>query len=178
MRLSLRVITIVAVAAVFSLWFGGIELARAQDAAKYKGSWRLDKDDRDQPSLEYLRDHKVIFFIGVGRAVGLWIAYPGPPQPDGKATITIKTSSRIWRLRGELTNDLDALDHPDERATYFLQWDMGLARPKPEFGGLTRLYNHFIDSLVASTQIVIVTERGNLVLPRIDVKNVRKQMQI
>lgn len=176
MRLWVRALAIVA--ASLSLWFGGTEFASAQDAAQHKGSWRLEKDERDQPSLQYLRDDKIVFFLGVGRAVGLWVAYPGPPQPDGKATITIKTSSRTWTMHGELTSDRSALDHADEHATYFLQWDMGLSRPKPEFDNLTRLYNQFVDSLVASKQIVIVTRNGNLVLPRIDVKDARKQMRI
>jgi hypothetical protein len=174
MRFSLGALAILT--AAFSLWLGGTEFAGAQDAARHKGFWRLEKDDRDQPSLQYLRDDKIVFSIGVGRAVGLWIAYPGPLQPDEKATITIKTSSRIWRMNGELTNDRS--DHADDHATYFLQWDMGLSRPKPEFDNLTRLYNQFIDSLVASKQIIIVTKHGLLVLPRIDVKDARKQMRI
>jgi hypothetical protein len=175
-RPSFRALAILA--AVYFLWFGGIGFAGALDAVHYKGSWYLEMDDREQPALRYLHDEKIVFFIGVGRAVGLWIAYPGPPQPDGKAKITIRTSSRVWRMNGELTNDHNALAHPDERATYFLQWDMGLSRPKPEFGSLTRLHNQFIDSLVSSKQIVVVTKNGNFTLPRIDVKDARKRMRI
>jgi hypothetical protein len=176
MRHSFRALLISA--AVFSSWFGGIEFAGAQDAGQHKGSWRLEKDDRGQPSLQYLRDDKIVFLIGVGRAVGLWIAYPGPRQPDRKATIIIKTSSRIWRMNGELTNDHGTLDHSDDYATYFLQWDMGLSRPKPEFSNLTRLYNQFISSLLTSKQVVVVTRDGNLALPRINVKGAVKQMRI
>ena len=146
-------------------------------AAVENGSWRLAKDSRDQPSLEFRQGDKLIFDIGVGRAVGLWIAYPGPPQPDGPATITIQTSSRTWTVKGELTND-HTFNRGDEHATYFLQWDMGLSRPKPEFENLTRVYNKFIDSLVASKKIVIVTKAGTFNLPRIDVKDARKEMRI
>jgi hypothetical protein len=146
-------------------------------AAQEKGSWRIEMDNRDQPSLEYRRGDKIIFDIGVGRAVGLWIAYPGPLQADGKATITIQTSSKTWTVKGELTND-HAFNRGNQRVTYFLQWDMGLSRPKLEFNNLTRNYNKFMVSLLASKRIVIVTKAGTIVLPRIEVKNARKQMLI
>jgi hypothetical protein len=158
---------------ILTLSIGMIGPAGAQE----KGSWHLEMDSQDQPSLEYRQRDKVIFKIGVGRAVGLWVAYPGPPRPDGNATITMKTSSRTWTVKGELTND-HSLDRSDEHKTYFLQWDMGLSRPKPEFNKLTSIYNQFIDSLVASKQIVIVTKAGTITLPRIDVKDARKRMRI
>ncbi len=154
-----------------------IESAGAQDETQEKGSWRIEMDSRDQPSLEYRQGDKVIFHVGVGRAVGLWIAYPGPPQPDGNATVTIQTSSSTWTVKGELTND-HSFNRGDERATYFMQWDMGLSRRKPEFNNLTRIYNKFIDSLMASKHIVIVTKAATITLPRVDVKNARKQMRI
>ena len=80
-------------------------------------------------------------------------------------------------MKGELTND-HSFNRGHEHATYFLQWDMGLSRPKPEFTNLTRLYNKFIDSLVASKQIVILTKAGTITLPGIDVKEAREQMRI
>jgi hypothetical protein len=146
-------------------------------AAAQKGYWHFERDDRDHPQLEYRQGSKVLFYLGVGRAIGLWIAYPGPPQPDDKAKITIKTSSKIWTVKGDLTNNHD-FNRDDEHATYFLQWDMGLSRPKPEFNNLTRIYNQFIDSLVASKQIVIVTNAGIIRLPMIALKGAREQMRI
>jgi hypothetical protein len=175
MQFSLRALAISV--GILTLSIGVIGFAGAQDGAAGKGSWHLEKDTRDQPSLEYWEGDKVIFDIGVGRAVGLWIAYPGSPQPDGSATITIQTSSRTWMMKGELTND-HSFNRGNERTTYFLQWDMGLSRPKPEFDNLTRIYNKFIDSLVTSKRIVIVTKAGTITLPRIDVKDARKQMRI
>ena len=163
---------------ILMLSIGANGFAGAENGIQEKGSWRVEKDTRDQPSLEYRQGDKVVFSLGVGRAVGLWIAYPGPPQPDGDATITIRTSSRTWTLKGELTNDHSALSGNDERATYFLQWDMGLSRPKPEFNNLMRIYNGFIDALVASKNIIIVTKAGTITLPRIDVKDARKHMRI
>ena len=80
-------------------------------------------------------------------------------------------------MTGELTND-HSFNRGDEHATYFLQYDMGLSRPKPGFFKLTGIYNNFIDSLVASKQIIIVTKAGTITLPRIDVKDARKQMRI
>ena len=162
---------------ILTLSIGVIGPAGAQEGGKEKGSWHLEMYSQDQPSLQYRQDDKVIFDIGVGRAVGLWIAYPGPPRPDGNATITIKTSSRTWTVKGELTND-HSLDRSDEHKTYFLQWDMGLSRPKPEFDNLARIYNQFIDSLVASKHIVIRTKAGTITLPRVDVKDAQKKMRI
>jgi hypothetical protein len=75
-----------------------VGLAKAQDGPVQKGSWHFEKDSRDQPSLAYLRDDKVAFDIGVGRAVGLWIAYPGRRRPDSNTTITIQTSSKNWTM--------------------------------------------------------------------------------
>ena len=170
--------SLAAAAGFLTLLIGVIAPAAAQDAVKKDAAaWHFERDERDHPSLAYQQGEKVIFYIGVGRAVGLWIAYPGPPQPDGATAITIKTSSRTWTMKGELANDHD-FNRGDAPATYFLQWDMGLSRPKPEFDNLTRIYNAFIDSLVASKQIVIVTKAGTVTLPRIDVKDVRTDMRI
>jgi hypothetical protein len=162
---------------IFTLSIGVAGRGAAQDRTLEKGSWRIEIDNRDQPSLAYRKGDKIIFDVGVGRAVGLWIAYPEPPQSNGNATIIIQTSSKIWRMKGELTND-HTFNRGDERATYFLQWDMGLSRPKPEFNDLTRIYNKFIDSLVTSENIIIVTKDGTVTLPRINVMNARKQMRI
>ena len=162
---------------ILVLSIGVIGPVGARGSAQERGSWQIETDSRDQPSLEFRRGDKVVFDIGVGRAVGLWIAYPGPPQADGKTTISIQTSSKSWIVKGELTND-HPFNRGDQRVTYFLQWDMGLSRPKPEFNSLTRNYNKFIASLLASKHIVIVTKAGTIILPRIDVKNARKQMRI
>jgi hypothetical protein len=162
---------------ILTLSFGVNGAAGARERTQKSGSWRVAIDSRDQPSLEYRQGNKVVFDIGLGRAVGLWIAYPGPPQADGKATITIQTSSKTWTMKGELTND-HTFNRGDQRVTYFLQWDMGLSRPKLEFNNLTRNYNKFIISLLDSQRIIIVTKAGTILLPRIDVKNARKQMLI
>jgi hypothetical protein len=142
-------------------------------AAEQKGSWHFERDPRDHPELEYRQGSKVIFYLGVGRAIGLWIAYPGPPQPDGETTITITTASKKYVMKGELTDNHD-FKSGEERTTYFFQDDMGLSRRSPEFENLSRRFNEFIDSLVASKQIVISTEAGNVTLPKITITNLRK----
>jgi hypothetical protein len=118
----------------------GIGPSLAQGGVREKDSWHLERDSRDQPSLEYRQGDKVIFYVGVGRAVGLWIAYPGRSPRDGHATISIRTSSRRWTMKGELTHD-HSFNRGNERATYFLQWDMGpLPRTFPQencFSALT-----------------------------------------
>lgn len=146
-------------------------------AAEETGSWRFEKDAGDHPSLEYLQGDKVIFDISVGRAISLWVAYPGPSQPDGKATITIVTASKKWKMKGELTNDHDFKGF-DERATYFLQSDMGLSRPKPEFNNLTRRFNDFINSMAASKKITISTEAGDVILPKITIAKLRQRFGV
>jgi hypothetical protein len=146
-------------------------------AAEQKGSWHFERESRGHPQLIYREGSKVVFYLGVGRAVGLWIAYPGPPQKEGETTITITTASKKWTMKGELTND-HSFKRDDERATYFLQWDMGLDRPSPEFENLSRRFNEFVDALVASKQIVISTAAGSVNLPRITVSNVRRRFGV
>jgi len=141
--------------------------------AAEQGFWNFSLESRDHPGLEFRRGKKVLFFIGVGRAVGLWIAYPGPPRAEGEATVTIKTDHREWAMKGELTND-HSFEVGNEKSTYFFQWDMGLDRTKEEeFDGLNDLFNRFINSLVDSKEITIVTDAGTVVLPRITISNLR-----
>ena len=147
--------------------------ATAQPAPAKGGAWQLDEEDADHPALVFKRGEDVLFQIGAGQPVEMWIAWPGLPQPDGDASVTIRTSTRAFTMKGELTNS-----HPfargDEQATYFTQSDMGLARSRPEFANLAREYNAFLDALLASKDVVIATKAGTITLPRIDVKDAKK----
>ena len=105
----------------------------------------------------------VIFYVAGGDAVELWVAWPGLPQPEGNASVTIRTTTRAFTVKGELTNE-----HPftrgDEQSTYFQQTDTGLSRD----------FNAFIDALFASKDILIATKSGTITMPRIDVKDAKK----
>ena len=105
----------------------------------------------------------VIFYVAGGDAVELWVAWPGLPQPEGNASVTIRTTTRAFTVKGGLTNE-----HPftrcDEQSTYFQQTDTGLSRD----------FNAFIDALLASKDVVIATRSGTITMPRIDVKDAKK----
>jgi hypothetical protein len=160
-------------------------LGAAADAAG--GKWTFTHDSRDNPELTYQENGKTVFTLGEGRAIGLWIAYPGPRQPDPptsddndgnivplhEETIEIHTATDVFVMKGELTNDVP--DDFNSDSTYFLQWDLGIDRASTEFANLDEKWSKFIKSLEASREIEIRTKAGNLVLPRITVKDISKQ---
>jgi hypothetical protein len=75
------------------------------------GKWNFTHDPRDHPELTYQENGKTVFFLGVGRAIALWIAYPGPPQPDkDEETIEIRTAQDVFVMKGELTRNLEPTD--------------------------------------------------------------------
>ena len=91
------------------------------------------------------------------------IAWPGLPQPEGNASVTIRTTTRTFTVKGGLTNA-----HPftrgDEQSTYFQHADSSLARD----------FNAFIDALLASKDVVVATRSGTITMPRIDVKDAKR----
>ncbi|MGD9924889.1 MAG: hypothetical protein AB7V13_26085 [Pseudorhodoplanes sp.] len=154
--------------------------AAAPDDAAASGSWRFERDPRGNPELSFVRDGKVIFYVGVGRAVAVWIAYPGPPQPDGKAQVTLKTTAQTWTLEGELQNE-HAFTNKDQPATYFVNWDLGLDRSKKEYRNISRRYNRFIDTLFSSKAIYIASRAGVITLPAISIgllPDAQRQMKL
>jgi hypothetical protein len=152
-------------------------IAAAQDKAPVPGSWRFEKVAGSDPALSFVQDGKVLFRVSAGRTIGLWIAYPGAAQPNGKAQVTIQASSRRWRLNGELTNEHD-LKKGDAPATYFVQRDLGLTDRKKRFGDLALRYNRFMDALIAAKDIVITTKAGVITLPAVGIADARQQMQL
>jgi hypothetical protein len=137
-----------------------------------EGKWSFTHDPRGHPELTYLENGKTLFFLGVGRAIGLWIAYPGPPQPDKEdEVIEIRTATEKWVMRGDLVNDHGF----DRGVTYFRQWDLGVDRASTPFDNLGAKWSKFIKSLAASREIEITTKVGNVVLPGITVKDISQQ---
>ena len=47
----------------------------------------------------------VIFYTAGGDAVEMRIAWPGLPQPEGNASVTIRTATRAFRVKCRLTNE-------------------------------------------------------------------------
>jgi hypothetical protein len=167
--------------AALLLFFGAAALAAG-------GKWSFTHDPRGNPGLTYMENGKTVFFLGVGRAIGLWIAYPGPRLPDPpksdknkdddirEETIEIHTATDVFVMKGNLTNIGD--DNPDKfdsGRTYFYQWDLGVGRESTEFDNLGATWAKFIKSLAAAREIEIRTTAGNLVLPGITVKDISKQ---
>lgn len=157
-------------------------MSRVRAATPQTGTWEFDRDKQGHPILQFRRPSKNIsFYLGVGRAVGLWIAYPAY-RPNGDATVTLVTgystytatsSYREWKLKGEYVNE-----HPDgfENGTFFRQWDLGLARTNnKEFSVVIDFLGTFLDSLTDSTQSIVSTDDGLLVFPKIDVPNLKDQ---
>lgn len=65
------------------------------------GSWKLEFDSREHPSLTYSEDGKIIFLLGCGHAFALQVKYPGTPKTSGSASLTISNTRASARLRGE-----------------------------------------------------------------------------
>jgi hypothetical protein len=132
------------------------------------GEWSFTHDPRDNPELTYQENGKTVFSLGVGRAIGLWIAYPGSPQPaKEEETIEIRTAQDVFVMKGELTNDHDFDAAMPSGATYFLQYDLGVDRASTEFDNLGAKWSKFVKSLAAARQIEIRTKAGNLDLRRL-----------
>ena len=142
-----------------------------------QGAWRFEKTADDTPTLSFIQDGKVLFQVGAGRTISLWITYPGAAQPKGTARLTIDTTARRWRLTGDLVNE-HGFKTVGAPATYFVQKDMGMTDRKKRFGNLSQRYYRFLDTLLASKDIVITTKAGTIRLPRIDIPDARHQMQL
>ena len=159
----MRLFNAIELVLAFSLLSAWTGTATAQPTPPRGGIWQLDEEDPDQPALVFKQGEDVIFYVAGGDAVELWIAWPGLPQPEGNASVTIRTTTRAFTVKGKLTND-----HPftrgDEQSTYFQHADTGLSRD----------FNAFIDALLASKDIVVATKSGTITMPRVDVKDAKK----
>jgi hypothetical protein len=159
----MRLFNAIELVLAFSLLSALTTTATAQPAPPRGGNWQLDEEDPDHPALVFKQGEDVIFYVAGGDAVELWIAWPGLPQPEGNASVTIRTTTRAFTVKGGLTNE-----HPftrgDEQSTYFQHADTGLSRD----------FNAFIDALLASKDVVVATKSGTITMPRIDVKDAKR----
>src|SRR5215207_133640 len=101
----MRLFNAIELVLAFSLLTAWTGTATAQPAPPRGGIWQLDEEDPDHPALVFKQGEDVIFYVAGGDAVELWIAWPGLPQPEGNASVTIRTATRAFRVKGRLTNE-------------------------------------------------------------------------
>ena len=138
------------------------------------GTWKLEFDNRDLPSLSYAEQGKMTFVLGCGRALGLHVKFPGKARRAGKATITIGDSRRTRKLVGEFEEPSGADD-----ATNFVQWDLGFSRQDPELFGKRwdRLLSRLLDLMEGASPLTISSSTASYQLPRIDAPNWRESIE-
>lgn len=144
--------------------------ARAAD-----GAWTFTTEDRDHPELRYVRDGKVVFYVGCGHAFGLHAVYPGAPKkPDANAAITVATPKDRMEFKGQIDAPHD--DDPPG-ATHFLQWDLGYRRQDPALyeAKWHKLETRFLDLLASGQPLTISAETKSYTLPAVDAPDWRKQ---
>ncbi|WP_142250958.1 hypothetical protein [Bradyrhizobium sp. UNPF46] len=129
------------------------------------GSWKLEFDNRDLPSLSYRDQGKITFMLGCGRALGLHARYPGEAGRAGKATITIGNGRKSMNLVGEF-EEISA----DDDATNFVQWDLGYSRQDPELFGKRwkRAEARLLDLMEGASPLTISSGTASYRLPKID----------
>ncbi|PIT05689.1 hypothetical protein TSA1_36895 [Bradyrhizobium nitroreducens] len=129
------------------------------------GSWKLEFDNRDLPSLSYRDQGKITFMLGCGRALGLHARYPGEAGRAGKATITIGSRRKSMKLVGEF-EEISA----DDDATNFVQWDLGYSRQDPELFGRRwkRAEARLLDLMERASPLTISSRTASYRLPKID----------
>jgi hypothetical protein len=139
------------------------------------GTWKLEFDNRDLPSLSYTDQGKLMFVLGCGRALGLHAKYPGEAGKAGKKTaITLGNGRKRMRLAGEFEEFLGGDD-----ATNFLQWDLGYSRQDPELFGKrwNRHLSRLLDLMETASPLTVSSRTGSYQLPKIDAPNWRTSIE-
>ncbi len=129
------------------------------------GTWKLEFDNRDLPSLSYAEQGTSIFVLGCGRALGLHAKYPGKAGKAGKATITLGNGRRTMRLAGEFEEFSGGDD-----ATNFVQWDLGYSRQDPELFGKRwdRHLSRLLDLIESASPLTISSRTASYQLPKVN----------
>ena len=138
------------------------------------GSWKLEFDNRQLPSLSYSEDGKLTFVLGCGRAFGLHAKYPDKAGRAGKATLMIEGGRRTMKLVGEF-EELSG----DDDLTNFVQWDLGFSRQDPDLFGKRwkRVEKHLLDLLEGASPLTISSKTASYQLPRIDAPDWRASIE-
>lgn len=137
------------------------------------GSWRLEFDSRELPSLSYAKDGKIVFQIGCGRAFGLHAKYPGVPAKSGKASISIGAGHSRMSLIGEFEEP-----NGDDQTT-FVQWDLGFSRRDPELFGerWDSVRSRLLSFIEKADPLIISAARSEYRLPRVDAPGWRSAIE-
>ncbi|MCJ9701394.1 MULTISPECIES: hypothetical protein [unclassified Bradyrhizobium] len=138
------------------------------------GSWKLEFDNRQLPSLSYSEDGKLTFVLGCGRAFGLHAKYPDKAGRAGKATLMIGDGRRTMKLVGEF-EELSG----DDDLTNFVQWDLGFSRQDPDLFGKRwkRVEKHLLDLIEGASPLTISSKTASYQLPRIDAPDWRASIE-
>jgi tetratricopeptide (TPR) repeat protein len=141
------------------------------------GQWKAYIDGNERVSFEFVRENKVLFMVGIGRAYAIWVAYPDPGRHAGPATIKIFNGKSDWELTGELVDKSPPVFN-NPGTTYFLQWDMGLPRAAftdtgKDYNRVGDEFNRFLDFIYGAERIIISTDSGEIELPRMNTLNPR-----
>lgn len=137
------------------------------------GSWKLEFDSRELPSVSYMENGKTVFLLGCGRAFGLHAKYPGTPGKSGKASISIGSA----RSRMTLLGEFEEADGDDQ--TTFVQWDLGFSRQDPELFGKRwdRVLSRLLSLIERADPLVISAARSEYRLPRVDAPGWRSAIE-
>jgi hypothetical protein len=137
------------------------------------GSWKLEFDSRDHPSLTYSEDGKIIFLLGCGRAFALHAKYPGMPKTSGSASIEIGNSRTRMTLRGEFE------ETAENDQTTFVQWDLGFSRQDPDLYAAPwkRVRSRLLDLNAKADPLTIANGQQRYAVPRVDVPGWRRPIE-
>ncbi|WP_156944686.1 hypothetical protein [Bradyrhizobium sp. Ec3.3] len=137
------------------------------------GSWKLEFDWRDQPSLTYSENGKLIFLLGCGHAFALHVKYPGTPKTSGSASVEIRNGRARMTLRGEFE------EPSGDDQTTFIQWDLGFARQDADLYGRRwdRVRSRLLDLIAKADPLTIASGQQHYDIPHIDVSGWRRPIE-
>jgi hypothetical protein len=137
------------------------------------GYWKVESKDRGT-SLEFKQKDRTIFYVGIGRAYAIWLAYPDPGRHEENITVRISDGKSEWELAGAIS---EKSAFAGSGVAYFYQWDMGLPRPafldspnENESNSVDIAFRRFFDFIVNAENLIILTDSGEIELPRVSVE--------
>lgn len=140
------------------------------------GEWKYAVSRNDGHQLTFNENGRVTFFLGCGRFFALQVKYPGKPQAEGRARITITSANSSMTFDGEFVPPVKVdVPEPMDFATEFAQAYLGYARNDPRVYGKdwlakrARLY-----ALLGSGEaLTIAAGKNSFRLPPVDAANWR-----
>jgi hypothetical protein len=148
---------------------GALCLALALPAAA-EGAWRYEHDFRGHPELKLVENVKEEFYLGCGRAVGLWVAYRGSEKIGANATLTLSNGKATLSYQGEVAEGTPFKTD----APYFLVWNLGAPQGDP---ALNALLDTLLDAISAGAPITVSTGDASHELPAPQIANLKEQFR-